>query len=167
VCGIQLPEGLQNSSKLPKVIFTPSSKAEFGVHDENITLEKAASIMGKERMEEVSRTAIAVYERARDVAAKKGVILADTKFEFGIDANGALVLADEVLTPDSSRYWPASKYEVGRQQQSYDKQYVRDWLESVDYDKATPKVIPADVVARTTDIYLEIFRILTGAHPTL
>ena len=115
----------------------------------------------------MSQIAIAVYKRARDVAAKKGVILADTKFEFGVDADGQVVLADEVLTPDSSRYWPASKYEPGRQQASYDKQYVRDWLESVNYDKATPMDIPADVVERTTQIYLEIFRILTDTNAAL
>eukprot|EP00941_MAST-03F_sp_MAST-3F-sp1_P001051 g1051.t1 len=167
VSGIELPIGLENSSQLPEIIFTPSSKAEFGTHDENITLEQAGKLMGKERLAEISKISIAVYKRARDLAAKHGVILADTKFEFGVDRNGELVLADEVLTPDSSRYWPASKYEVGRQQASYDKQYVRDWLESVNYDKATPKQIPENVVSRTTGIYLEIFRILTGTQPAL
>jgi len=165
VCGIDLPKGLQNSSKLPKVIFTPSSKAEYGIHDENITYDKAVKMIGEKRAKEVADLSKAVYARARDLAATKGIILADTKFEFGLDANGKVVLGDEVLTPDSSRYWPKSKYKVGQQQQSFDKQFVRDWLESIKFDKKTPIEIPDDVAEKTMEKYIEIFKILTGDLP--
>ena len=165
VCGIELPKGLQNSSKLPEIIFTPSSKAEYGIHDENITYDKAVSMIGAARAKELADISKAVYTKARDVAASKGIILADTKFEFGVDKNGNVVLADEVLTPDSSRYWPESKYKVGQQQQSFDKQFVRDWLESINFDKTTPIEVPDDVCDKTTEKYIEIFNILTGSKP--
>lgn len=165
VCGIKLPEGLQNSSKLPEIIFTPSSKAEYGIHDENITLEKATEMMGPKLVKQCSDLSKKVYMKARDVAATKGIILADTKFEFGVDAKGNVVIADEVLTPDSSRYWPMSKYEVGRQQQSFDKQFVRDWLESVNFDKKTPIEIPDNIAEATMEKYIEIFQILTTKRP--
>jgi len=165
VCGIVLPKDLQNSSKLKEPIFTPSSKAEYGIHDENITFDAAVKMVGQKRADELAKVSLAVYKRARDIAATKGIILADTKFEFGLDKDGKLVIGDEVLTPDSSRYWPASKYVVGQQQQSFDKQFVRDWLEDIKFDKTTPIEIPDKVAARTMDKYIEIFKILTGKLP--
>eukprot|EP01137_Pigoraptor_chileana_P033365 Opistho-2@24123 len=130
--------------------------------DENITLAQAAELVGAERAKEVERVAIALYEKARDFAATKGIIIADTKFEFGVDAEGRLVLGDEALTPDSSRFWPASEYAPGRGQNSYDKQYVRDYLESIKFDKKTPVAMPEDVISATQKKYVEVFEILTG-----
>eukprot|EP00123_Amoebidium_parasiticum_P009133 comp19268_c1_seq1/m.22082 comp19268_c1_seq1/g.22082 ORF comp19268_c1_seq1/g.22082 comp19268_c1_seq1/m.22082 type:complete len:296 (-) comp19268_c1_seq1:37-924(-) len=162
VCDIKLPEGLQNCSKLPQPLYTPSTKADEG-HDENIHPDKAAAIIGKELNDKMSALAIKLYETAAEYAATRGIIIADTKFEFGLDENGTLVLGDEALTPDSSRFWPADEYAPGKNQNSYDKQYVRDWLESINFDKTHPVTLPADVVERTLEKYVEAFKVLTGA----
>ena len=164
VCGIPLPAGLRESERLPEPLFTPSTKAEAG-HDENITLDEAARLVGPEVAGQVRDLAIALYRRGAEIAEPAGVILADTKFEFGIDpANGELILIDEVLTPDSSRFWDASDYEPGRAQASFDKQYVRDWLETQDWDKTPPgPELPPDVVAGTRARYVEAFERITGA----
>ena len=164
VCGIPLPAGLRESERLPEPLFTPSTKAEEG-HDENISLDEAANLVGAVVATRVRDLAIALYERGASIAEPAGVILADTKFEFGIDpANGVLILIDEVLTPDSSRFWDASEYEPGRAQASFDKQYVRDWLETQDWDKTPPgPELPPDVVAGTRARYVEAFERITGA----
>ncbi len=163
VCGIPLPNGLQESSKLDTPIFTPATKASDG-HDINIPPEQAGEIIGQEWANAASGAAIAIYERARDIAASKGIILCDTKFEFGV-FEGELMLADEVLTPDSSRYWPADEYQPGRGQPSYDKQYVRDWLETTGWDKnSPPPALPADVITKTREKYVEAYRRLTGRN---
>jgi phosphoribosylaminoimidazole-succinocarboxamide synthase len=161
VCGIPLPKGLKESEKLDAPLFTPATKASSG-HDINISPQEAAEIIGADWARAASDAALALYTRARDMAASKGLILCDTKFEFGL-YEGALMLADEVLTPDSSRYWPASDYQPGRGQPSYDKQYVRDWLETTGWDKnSPPPALPADVVAKTREKYVEAYRRLTG-----
>jgi phosphoribosylaminoimidazole-succinocarboxamide synthase len=161
VSGHRLPEGLRESDKLPEPIFTPSTKAEEG-HDENITRDRAAELVGEERMREVERVAIALYKTAADYARGQGIIIADTKFEFGIDERGNLVLGDEALTPDSSRFWPADGYEPGRAQDSFDKQYVRDYCETTGWDKTYPgPELPADVVMHTRSKYVEAFELLT------
>ena len=161
VCGIALPEDLLESSKLEQPIFTPATKAESG-HDINIAPEEAADIVGKDWCDQASMAAIAVYSRARDFAGSRGIILCDTKFEFGT-RNGTLILADEILTPDSSRFWPADQYEPGRGQPSYDKQFVRDWLETTDWDKDSPQpALPEEVALRTREKYVEAYRTLTG-----
>ena len=161
VCGIPLPKGLQESSKLDTPIFTPATKASNG-HDINIPPDEAGEIIGQEWAKAASGKAIAIYERARDIAGSKGIILCDTKFEFGL-FEGALMLADEVLTPDSSRFWPADEYQPGRGQPSYDKQYVRDWLETTGWDKnSPPPALPADVITKTREKYVEAYRRLTG-----
>jgi len=163
VCGIALPAGLQEASQLPEPIFTPSTKAELGTHDENITFEQASALMGKELAEKVRDVSIALYKAAAEFALTRGIIIADTKFEFGLDKDGALVLIDEALTPDSSRFWPADQYKVGSNPPSFDKQYVRDWLESSGWNKQPPgPELPADVAARTSDKYREALRQLTG-----
>ena len=167
VCDIPLPEGLQESQRLAEPLYTPSTKAEQGAHDENIHPDRAAEIIGTERAAAVAQRAVALYSRARDFAAERGVIIADTKFEFGVDAAGELVLADEVLTPDSSRFWPADRYEIGRGQDSFDKQYLRDYLESIGFDKTSPVALPEEVVDNTIAKYVEAFRILTGREPEL
>ncbi|MDA3960286.1 MAG: phosphoribosylaminoimidazolesuccinocarboxamide synthase [Planctomycetota bacterium] len=167
VCDIPLPEGLQESAKLAAPLYTPSTKAELGAHDENIHPDKAAEIIGAERAAAVSDKSIALYSAARDYAAERGIIIADTKFEFGVDASGAVVLADEVLTPDSSRFWPADSYGVGRGQDSFDKQYLRDYLESIGFDKTNPVELPDEVVANTQAKYAEAYTILTGQSPEL
>ncbi len=162
VCGIPLSEGLVDGSMLPEPLFTPSTKAEVG-HDENIDLETAAGIVGRETAEKASAMSIALYSFARDYARERGIIIADTKFEFGIDENGELILIDEALTPDSSRFWPMEGYEPGRAQPSFDKQYVRDYLESVNWNKTPPApTLPAEVIARTTEKYLESYHLITG-----
>ncbi len=163
VSGIALPAGLQESEQLPEPLFTPSTKAEVG-HDEAIDFERAAELVGDRALTERVRDAsIALYEFARDHARGNGVILADTKFEFGLDADGQLVVGDEVLTPDSSRYWPADDYEIGRGQQSFDKQYVRDWASGSGWDKLPPAPeIPDDVVAGTQARYVEAYERITG-----
>lgn len=163
VCGMRLPEGLQESSKLDEPIFTPATKATDG-HDINISPEKAGEIIGRNWAEAAAAKGTGIYLRARELAEQKGIILCDTKFEFGI-YDGALMLADEVLTPDSSRYWPADQYEPGRGQPSYDKQFVRDWLEGTGWDKnSPPPPLPDDVVAKTREKYVEAYRRLTGRN---
>ena len=168
VCGIELPAGLQEASKLPKPIFTPSSKAAVGEHDENISLQQCADLIGKDMAEQVAKVAIALYQQAAEYALTRGIIIADTKFEFGLDANGVLHVMDEVLTPDSSRFWPADSYAVGSNPPSYDKQFVRDWLESTGWNKVAPApALPADVAQKTSEKYMEAFERLTGQPLTL
>ncbi|OIR06639.1 phosphoribosylaminoimidazole-succinocarboxamide synthase [mine drainage metagenome] len=163
VCGIQLPAGLQEASKLPTPIFTPSSKAAVGEHDENISLQQAADLLGKDLSEQVASVSIALYQQAAEYALTRGIIIADTKFEFGLDADGVLHVMDEVLTPDSSRFWPADSYVVGKNPPSYDKQYVRDWLEASGWNKMPPAPeLPADVAQKTSEKYMEAFERLTG-----
>ena len=163
VCGISLPSGLQEASKLPAPLFTPSSKAAVGEHDENITLQQTADLIGKDMAAQVEKVAIALYTKAAEYALTRGIIIADTKFEFGLDANGVLHVMDEVLTPDSSRFWPADSYVVGSNPPSYDKQFVRDWLESTGWNKTAPApALPADVAQKTSEKYMEAFERLTG-----
>lgn len=162
VCGIDLPEGLQESDRLPEVLFTPATKAELGDHDENIDFATAAGIVGREVADRVRDLTLELYGRAADHARQRGIILADTKFEFGL-VDGEIVLIDEVLTPDSSRFWPADDYEPGRPQRSFDKQYVRDWLETLDWDKTPPgPELPDEIVQRTRSRYVEAYELLTG-----
>jgi len=162
VCGIKLPPGLQDSSELPEPIFTPATKAETG-HDENIDFDTASKIVGKDIAERVRDLSISIYSFAREFARKRGIIIADTKFEFGTLLDGQLILIDEVLTPDSSRFWPADQYQAGKSQPSYDKQFVRDYLETLNWDKTPPApALPADVVAKTTAKYLEAYERITG-----
>ncbi len=159
--GHSLPEGLQESDKLPEPLFTPATKAQTG-HDENISRDEAAELVGAERLAEVERISIALYAAAADHALTRGIIIADTKFELGLDADGALVLGDEALTPDSSRFWPADSYEPGRTQDSFDKQFVRDFCEQTGWDKADPgPELPEDVVMHTRSKYIEAFERLT------
>lgn len=161
VCGIPLPPGLKESEKLPEPVFTPSTKAQSG-HDENISFERTAEVVGPELAARLRDLTLAVYKRAADYAATRGIIIADTKFEFGF-ADGQLVLADEVLTPDSSRFWPASEYKAGGAPPSFDKQYVRDYLESVHWNKQPPAPpLPPEVARRTSEKYREAYKILTG-----
>lgn len=161
VCGIKLPGGLKQASQLPEPIFTPATKAETG-HDENIDMKRCEEILGKEIAERVKDLSLQIYSTGRDHAQKKGIILADTKFEFGT-TDGKLLLIDEVLTPDSSRYWPADEYAVGQSPPSFDKQFVRDYLETLDWNKTAPgPKLPGDVVARTAAKYVEAFEKLTG-----
>ena len=161
VCGIPLPTGLQECSELPEPLFTPSTKADEG-HDENISFATAADIVGKEVAEKVRAASLKIYQHARDYARKRGIIIADTKFEFGLDGD-QLILIDEVLTPDSSRFWPASEYQPGRGQPSFDKQFVRDYLETLDWDKTPPgPELPENIVDRTSAKYLEAYERLTG-----
>ena len=161
VCGVPLPKGLQNASRLPESIFTPAAKAAMGEHDENITFEQTVERIGAPLAEKIRTISIALYETARDVAAAKGIIIADTKFEFGLDPNGNLVLMDEVLTPDSSRYWPSDSYQVGVNPPSYDKQFLRDWLETANvqgkpWSKSPPAPhLPEDVITQTAAKYQE------------
>ena len=159
--GHELPAGLRESDRLPAPIFTPSTKADEG-HDENIDLEQAAGLVGAERLEELERISLELYRFASEHALARGIIIADTKFEFGIDGEGRLVLADEAFTPDSSRFWPAAEYEPGRSQPSFDKQFVRDYCESLGWDKTAPgPELPDDVVAGTRARYVEAFERLT------
>ena len=161
VCGIQLPEGLVNSSKLPEPIFTPSTKAEIGDHDENISFERCAEILGEDAATQLRDLAIKVYSVARDHAAENGIIIADTKFEFGV-IDGQIILADEVLTPDSSRFWPGDAYEPGRDQASFDKQYVRDWL-NANWDRhGNPPHLPQEVIERTSQKYIAAYEKISG-----
>ena len=162
VCGHKLPEGLQESAKLPEAIFTPSTKAEQG-HDENITEDQVRDLIGEEQTARLRDTSLRLYTEAHNYARERNIIIADTKFEFGLDQNGELLLVDEVLTPDSSRFWPAESYEPGRSQPSFDKQFVRDYLETLDWDKKPPApAIPPEVASATTARYLEAYRLLTG-----
>jgi phosphoribosylaminoimidazole-succinocarboxamide synthase len=161
VCGIKLPAGLKESSELPEPIFTPATKAETG-HDENISFEEAAKIVGADVAEQSRAASLKIYTTAREYARQRGIIIADTKFEFG-HFEGKLLLIDEVLTPDSSRFWPADEYQPGRGQPSFDKQYVRDYLETLDWNKQPPAPpLPSDVVGRTQEKYLDAYRRLTG-----
>ena len=161
VCGIQLPEGLVNSSKLPEPIFTPSTKAEIGDHDENISFERCAQILGEDAATQLRDLAIKVYSVARDHAAENGIIIADTKFEFGV-IDGQIILADEVLTPDSSRFWPGDAYEPGRDQASFDKQYVRDWLNANWDRQGNPPHLPQEVIERTSQKYIAAYEKISG-----
>ena len=161
VCGIQLPEGLVNSSKLPEPIFTPSTKAEIGDHDENISFERCAEILGEDAATQLRDLAIKVYSVARDHAAENGIIIADTKFEFGV-IDGQIILADEVLTPDSSRFWPGDAYEPGRDQASFDKQYVRDWLNANWDRQGNPPHLPQEVIERTSRKYIAAYEKISG-----
>jgi len=161
VCGIKLPAGLKESSELPEPIFTPATKAETG-HDENISFEEACKITGRDVAEQARAASLKIYNFARDYARKRGIIIADTKFEFG-HFDGKLLLIDEVLTPDSSRFWPADQYQPGKGQPSFDKQFVRDYLETLDWDKTPPgPQLPADVIAKTTANYVDAYERLTG-----
>jgi phosphoribosylaminoimidazole-succinocarboxamide synthase len=164
VCGIPLPAGLVESQKLPSVIFTPSTKAEVGIHDENISFEQMTAREGKERSEQVRDISIKVYQRASEIAESKGIIIADTKMEFGM-IDGSLILIDELLTPDSSRFWPRATYAPGKAQNSYDKQFIRDYLLSINFDKKPPgPMMPEDVLKRTADLYQQAVYQLTGKH---
>ncbi len=164
VCGIALPEGLTESAKLPEPIFTPATKAEIGEHDENISIERAGEILGDAALaEELKRVSIALYEHAANHAAERGIIVADTKFEFGASPGAEIVLGDEVLTPDSSRFWPADDYEAGRGQASFDKQYVRDYLDEIGWDHNPPAPeLPDEVVQNTRAKYVEAYERITG-----
>ncbi len=162
VSGHELPKGLLESDMLAEPLFTPSTKADLGLHDENITVEKAMDLVGKELCDKVQELSIAIYSRARDYARERGIIIADTKFEFGVNDDG-LLLIDEVLTPDSSRFWPMQGYKPGQGQPSFDKQYVRDWLLSVGFNKKPPAPnMPVEVMEKTREKYLEAYRLLTG-----
>jgi phosphoribosylaminoimidazole-succinocarboxamide synthase len=163
ISGIALPAGLQQAQQLAEPIFTPSTKAAVGDHDENIDFAAAVNLVGREQAEAVRDATLAIYAFARDYAAQRGIILADTKFEFGTDADGKLYVMDEMLTPDSSRYWPAEQYNVGTSPPSYDKQFVRDYLETLDWDKTPPgPALPAEVIARTRAKYAEALDKLAG-----
>ena len=163
VCGIALPAGLQEASKLPQPIFTPSSKAAVGEQDENISLQQCATLIGKDMAEKVAKVSIRLYTEAAEYALTKGIIIADTKFEFGLDSSGVLHVMDEALTPDSSRFWPLESYKIGSNPPSYDKQFVRDWLESIGWNKSPPApALPEVVAKRTSEKYLEAFEKLTG-----
>ena len=163
ICGIPLPANLREAEKLPEILFTPSTKAEVGDHDENISFARCADIIGSELAEQVRAKAIRLYTEAAAYAATRGIIIADTKFEFGLDANGTLTLMDEVLTPDSSRFWAAQSYQIGSNPPSFDKQFIRDWLEHSGWNKQPPApAIPADVLAKTVAKYQEALRLLTA-----
>lgn len=161
VCGLTLPEGLQESQKLPEPIFTPTTKAAEG-HDENISFEEVCNLIGTDLANEVKSKTIEIYKKCAEYALSKGIIIADTKFEFGLDEHNNLVLGDEVLTPDSSRFWPASEYEIGKSQKSFDKQYIRDWLKANNWNSENPTPIPDDIIATTTAKYIEAYERLTG-----
>ena len=173
VCGVPLPAGLRNAAKLPEPIFTPAAKAEVGEHDENISFDKMVGMIGADLAEKIKTTSIAIYKAAADYAATRGIIIADTKFEFGLDENGTLTLMDEVLTPDSSRFWPADSYqaayEAGKNPPSFDKQFLRDWLETAQVDGkpwgkvAPPPTLPPEVIAGTVAKYQEALDRLTKA----
>jgi phosphoribosylaminoimidazole-succinocarboxamide synthase len=162
VCGVKLPAGLKQCEKLPEPIFTPATKAERGTHDENISFQKCIDMIGEDSARYVRDKSIAIFEKAGEYAESKGLILADTKFEWGI-TNDRIILIDEVLTPDSSRFWPADKYEADRDQESFDKQFVRNYLESINFDKSGPGVeLPDDIVSKTSQKYIEAYKRLTG-----
>ncbi|OHE80248.1 MAG: phosphoribosylaminoimidazolesuccinocarboxamide synthase [Verrucomicrobia bacterium GWF2_62_7] len=164
VCGVKLPSALLESSELPEPIFTPSTKAQSG-HDINISYQQSAKILGQELAERVHDASLAIYKWARAFARERGIIIADTKFEFGLLPGGEVILIDEVLTPDSSRFWPASEYQPGRSQPSFDKQFVRDYLETLDWNKTPPgPKLPEEIVAKTSEKYLEAYRRITGTE---
>jgi phosphoribosylaminoimidazole-succinocarboxamide synthase len=163
ICGVALPQGLSNAEKLPEPIFTPAAKAEIGHHDENITFEDMEQRIGGELAARIRDISIRLYKEASEYAATRGIIIADTKFEFGLDENGELVLMDEILTADSSRFWPAEEYRVGSNPPSFDKQFVRDWLETQNWGKTPPAPkLPDDVIAKTSEKYREALERLTG-----
>ena len=163
VCGIPLPDNMQLADRLPAPLFTPSTKAAIGEHDENIDFERCQALLGKEIALQVRDASISLYTAAAEFALTRGIIIADTKFEFGLDANGTLTLIDEVLTPDSSRFWPLDQYRVGENPPSYDKQYVRDWLTASGWNKQAPgPELPPEIVARTAEKYHEALRLLTA-----
>ena len=167
VCGVALPDGLVDASKLETPIFTPTSKAEIGDHDESMTFDEAVVLVGRERADEIRDLTVRILARGNEIAAERGILIADTKVEFGVRADGTLVLADELLTPDSSRFWPAASWQPGRAQDSYDKQFVRDWLTSPasGWDKSSgeqPPALPDDIVAATRAKYIEAYEALTG-----
>ena len=162
VCGQKLPSGLKQCQKLPELIFTPATKAERGTHDENISFERCVEIIGEEAAGYVRDKSVEIFEKAGQYAESRGIILADTKFEWGY-FDDRLILVDEVLTPDSSRFWPADKYKAGRDQESFDKQFVRNYLESINFDKSGPGVeLPEDIAAKTSDKYIQAYELLTG-----
>ena len=162
VCGVRLPQGLGNADILEEPIFTPSTKADVGAHDENITFEEACELAGEDITHEVRRLAVSIYLEAREYAAERGIIIADTKMEFGLDDAGQIVLIDELLTPDSSRFWPAADYRPGANPPSFDKQYIRDWLDEAGWDHSPPApALPPNVVAKTTEKYREAEALLT------
>jgi len=162
VCGIPLPSGLRMADKLPQPLFTPSTKAELGSHDENIDFDQAAALLGRELAEQVRDASLRIYTECAAYALERGIIIADTKFEFGLDENGKLHLIDEVLTPDSSRFWPADQYQPGISPPSFDKQFVRDYLETLDWDKTPPAPeLPAEIIEKTAEKYREAERRLT------
>jgi len=164
VCGIPLPEGLNLADRLPEPIFTPATKAESGEHDENISFEKVVDLIGHDLAAQVRDVTLRLYSDAADYARSRGIIIADTKFEFGLDDDGQLFLIDEILTPDSSRFWPARSYRPGISPPSFDKQFVRDYLETLDWDKRAPgPELPPEIIQRTSEKYLEALRLLTGA----
>jgi phosphoribosylaminoimidazole-succinocarboxamide synthase len=163
LCGMELPKGLEQAAKLPKTLFTPATKAESGQHDENISFETVADLLGQRLAERVRDLAVTIYERAAAYARERNIIIADTKFEFGQDDEGRLYLIDEVLTPDSSRFWPASEYRTGISPPSFDKQFVRDYLDTLDWDKTPPgPSLPPDVIARTAEKYRRALVLMTG-----
>ncbi|HET8659392.1 MAG TPA: phosphoribosylaminoimidazolesuccinocarboxamide synthase [Micromonosporaceae bacterium] len=165
ICGVPLPEGLVEGARLAEPIFTPSTKAPLGEHDEPITYDDVVALTGAERAAELRRLTLAVYRRGAEVAARRGVVIADTKLEFGVAADGSLLLADEVLTPDSSRFWPANQWRPGGPQVSYDKQFVRDWAAGTGWDRRPPAPeVPPDVVEATRARYIEVYERLTGHH---
>ncbi|WP_421901989.1 phosphoribosylaminoimidazolesuccinocarboxamide synthase [Maridesulfovibrio sp.] len=164
VCGHKLPEGLKESEMLEQPLFTPSTKAELGEHDENISVEKATEMLGKELFDKVQEATLSIYKRGRDYAREKGIIIADTKFEFGI-YDGELIIIDEVLTPDSSRFWPVEGYEAGKSQPSFDKQFLRDWLTEIKFNKQPPAPeVPEEIATKTRDKYMEAFKLLTESE---
>ncbi len=161
VCGIELPAGLVNSSKLPTPIYTPSTKAEIGDHDENVSFERTVEMLGEKDAAALRDASLKVYQTAADYAAQRGIIIADTKFEFGL-VDGKLTLADEVITPDSSRFWPQDEYEPGKSQSSFDKQFVRDWL-NANWDRTgNPPHLPADIIEKTSQKYIQAYELITG-----
>ncbi len=163
ICGVRLPAGLKQADRLPEPIFTPATKAAVGEHDENVPFEEVAETIGREVAEQVRKHALALYSFAAEHARRRGILIADTKFEFGLDAHDRLVLIDEALTPDSSRFWPVASYEPGKSPPSFDKQYVRDYLETLDWNKRAPGPrLPAEVIRRTSEKYLEALRLLTA-----
>jgi phosphoribosylaminoimidazole-succinocarboxamide synthase len=166
VCGVKLPAGLKRASKLPRPIFTPATKAEAGHHDENITFEQMAKAVGEERARAVRDAAIALYKAAAEYALTRGIIIADTKFEFGVDASGKLHLIDEALTPDSSRFWPLATYREGTSPESFDKQYVRNWLDSIGFERKPPAPpMPEEVTLKTSEKYQEALARIAGQRP--
>jgi len=163
VCGIKLPVGLQQAQELPEAIYTPSTKAAVDQHDENISFEQSVALLGQALAEQVRDASLKLYQEAAAYAKERGIIIADTKFEFGVDANGLLHLIDEALTPDSSRFWPADQYQVGISPPSFDKQYIRDYLETLDWDKTPPApVLPDKLVVESSKRYKEIYSIISG-----